>query len=302
MENKIVIAGGSGFLGNHLINFYKKTHQIIVLTRQKTKKRDNIIYQNWDGKNIGNWTESLNDAEALINLSGKSINCRFTEKNKKELLASRINTTDLLVKAVQQIKSPPKIFINASAGSMYQESNIPNVETDTIFKSNFLAQMALNWEAVFYQDQLPQTRQATLRISLILGKEDGVFPVLKKITQLGLGGTVGSGKQKVSWIHVDDAVNAIDFIINNPSIEGPINLSTKNVVNNKAFMTAFRKMLSISIGLPAPAFGVKIASYFIDTEPSLLLNSVNFIPKKLLDAGFQFQFDSIDDALNDLNS
>jgi len=182
---------------------------------------------------------------------------------------------------------------------MNQLEEKPNTENEIVFSNRFLSKMALAWEEAFYKDELPKTRRASMRISLILGKDGGVFPVLRRITSLYMGGAAGSGKQMMSWIHIEDATKAIEFIIEN-NIEGPVNFSSNNPVSNKTFMKTLRGVLGISLGIPAPAFGIKFFSRFIGTEPSLLLDSVNFIPEKLNENGFKFKFTDIDEALRDL--
>ena len=302
MQEKIIIAGGSGFFGQALTNYFKKTHEVIVLTRSSSFLKDGVHYQNWGKNNLEEWAPVLNQAKALINLSGKSINCRFSEKNKKALLDSRINTTRLLASAIEHTSTPPKLWINASAGALYNPGNQPNDEYDTTFNNtSFLGKMALAWEEAFYEKELPQTRKVALRISLILGKNGGVFPVLQQLTRLRLGGKVGSGNQFISWIHLYDAIQAVQFIMENTSIEKAVNLSTNEPCSNTYFMSALRKSLGISIGIPAPTFGVKIASFFLRKEPSLLLDSVHFIPKKLNEAGFVFKYKDVNSAFEQLN-
>lgn len=296
---KIVIAGGSGFFGTYLVNYYKQTKNVIVLTRANSEVKEGVEYVSWDGRSLGRWTECLDGAEALINLSGKSINCRFTDENKKILISSRIESTKALLKAISSLEKPPKIWLNASAGAMYQPKEEPNTENETVFSTSFLSKMALAWEEAFYKEELPKTKRVSIRISLILGKGGGVFPVLKKITSLYLGGKAGSGSQRMSWIHIEDAARAIDFIIKN-NIEGPVNFSSNNLVSNKTFMKTMREVLGVSLGIPAPAFGIKFFSRFIGVEPSLLLDSVNFIPKNLNDNGFKFNHENLEDALTDL--
>lgn len=300
MKKRIVIAGGSGFIGKAISNHYLANgYEVVVLTRGETKLKDNINFQHWDGKSLGKWLDSLSGAEALINLSGKSINCRFTEENKKALINSRVNTTRLLSDAVTSLANPPKVWMNASAGAMYQVGEKPNVEDETKFSNSFLSTMALAWEDAFYKDKLTKTRRASIRISLILGKERGGYPVFKRITSLYLGGAAGSGKQFISWMHIEDAVRAIDFILKS-NIEGPVNFSTNNPKPNKVFMKTLRRVLGIPFGIPAPAFGIRFFSRFIGVEPTLLLDSVNFIPQKLNDNGFKFNYDRLNNALEDL--
>ncbi|MDF1672586.1 MAG: TIGR01777 family oxidoreductase, partial [Vicingaceae bacterium] len=301
MDNKpvIVIAGGSGFLGSYLVNYFKENYKIVVLTRGKEEQIEGVYFQNWDGKSLGKWLDSLSGAEALINLSGKSINCRFTDENKQALISSRVNNTRLLSDAVTSLANPPKVWLNASAGAMYNSGKEPNTEDETIFSNSFLSKMAIAWEEAFYKENLPQTRRVSLRISLILGRDGGVFPVLKKITSLFLGGAAGSGKQIMSWMHINDTARAIEFLIKN-NIEGPVNFSTSNPKSNKQFMKTLRKVMRVSLGIPAPAFGIKLGSIVLGNEPSLLLDSVNFIPKKLNDKGFKFNYEHLDEALSDL--
>jgi hypothetical protein len=300
MKKRIVIAGGSGFIGKAISNHYLANgYEVVVLTRGETKLKDNINFQHWDGKSLGKWLDSLSGAEALINLSGKSINCRFTEENKKALINSRVSTTTIILEAIKSLENPPELWVNASAGAMYQVGEKPNVEDETKFSNSFLSKMALAWEDAFYKDNLPKTRRASIRISLILGKGGGVYPVFKKITSLYLGGAAGSGKQYISWMHIEDAVRAIDFIITS-NIEGPVNFSTNNPKSNKVFMKTLRRVLGVSFGIPAPAFGIRFFSRFIGVEPTLLLDSVNFIPQKLNDNGFKFNYDQLNIALEDL--
>ena len=297
---KIVIAGGTGFFGKYLVNYFKKDYSIIVLTRRDSYVEDQVDFVNWDGKNDGEWSGAIEGAEVLINLSGKSINCKFTEANKRMLLSSRIDSTKALVKAVGQLKRPPKLFLNASSGAMYQLLDGPNVETDKKIKEGFLSELALKWEEEFFKTDLSKTRRASLRISLILGKDGGVYEVLNKLTKLYSGGAVGSGKQIMSWIHIEDAVKAVEAVFINDKLEGPINFSTAEPVSNTRFMRGLRKSLGVSFGFPAPAFGLKLASNFIDIEPSLVLNSVNFTPQKLLDNGFMFSYEKLEEAFEDL--
>lgn len=300
MKKRIIIAGGTGFVGEAVSSYFlNKNYELVVLTRGSTKSKNGIDFQHWDGKTMDEWVKKLEEAEVVINLSGKNIDCRFTDQNKKLLLSSRLDSTKVLLEAILTLNDPPKMWINASSGAMYQPNEIPNTEGETDFRDGFLAEMSLAWEATFFEKELPSTKRASLRISLIFGNDGGVFPVLRKITGLLLGGFVGSGQQKMSWMHIDDAVRGIDYIIEN-SIEGPVNFSTMEPPTNKELMRSLRRVMGIPFGLPAPAFGLKIGAFFLDTEPSLLLNSVNFIPQKLVDKGFIFKYANLEQALQQL--
>ena len=303
MDNKrvMVIAGGSGFFGNYLINFFKEKYTILVLTRGGSRFDDEIEFVNWDGKSKGDWIRVVEGAEVLINLSGKGINCKFTEDNKRRLLSSRIESTKALVDGVANMKNPPKVFLNASAGAMYELLDRPNEETDLNFKNDFLSEMAQEWEATFFKNELTQTRRAALRISLILGSKGGVYHVLKKISKFYLGGAVGSGRQMMSWIHIEDAARAIEFIISNEKVKGPVNFSTNQPESNSSFMRKLRESVAVSFGFPAPSFGLKIMSSIINIEPSLVLNGVHFVPRKLIDYGFKFKFEKLESALKEIN-
>lgn len=298
-KGKMIIAGGSGFFGNHLVEYFKSNYQVIVLTRGKSYAEGSVKFEHWDAETKGDWVNALNGAEVLINLTGKSINCRFTAENKKTLLSSRINSTNVLAEAIESLENPPKIWFNASAGAMYKVKSEPNTEEEKEYNDGFLSEMALAWEKAFFAKDLPHTKRVAMRISLILGDDGGVFPVWKKITSLFMGGKAGNGKQKIAWIHVDDALRAVNFIIKN-NLEGVFNFSTNQPVSNKELMRILRSQMNIPFGLPAPEFGIKLGSIFLQTEPSLLLDSVNFIPEKLNENGFHFKYDQLSLAINNL--
>lgn len=299
LKPKMIIAGGTGFFGHHLVEFFKNRYNITVFTRTATHSKNGVNYQYWDATTKGDWIGILEGAEVLINLTGKSINCRFTEENKKQLLSSRVNSTKVLAEVIALLNNPPKIWINASAGAMYKTGSVSNTEQDKAFNDDFLAKMSLAWEEAFFEQNLPETTRVAMRISLILGSDGGVFPVWKKITSMLLGGKAGKGDQMISWIHIDDAIKAVEFMMEH-KMEGVVNFSTHHPIANKNLMKELRKQINVPFGLPAPEFGIKVGSYFLQTEPSLLLNSVNFIPERLIKEGFKFKFPSINKAFEDL--
>lgn len=296
---KMVIAGGSGFFGSYLMDYFSSNYQIIILSRSASEIHKEIRFEKWDAKTNGEWVNSLENTEVLINLTGKSINCRFTRENKGKLLSSRIDSTKVLREAIKELNNPPKIWLNASAGAMYRPSKEPNIESNKSINSGFLSEMANAWEEEFFKGDLPQTRRAAMRISLLLGKSGGVFPVWKKLTKLFLGGKSGDGTQMVSWMHIEDAARAIEFIINN-QLGGPINFSSNAPLTNNDLMKTLREQLKVSFGFPAPEFAIKLAAPIIGLEPSLLLDSVNFIPNKLNKAGFQFKYNKFEEACSSL--
>lgn len=298
---KIVLAGGTGFLGQIIIERFKgKTEEIVVLSRSSKTQQDNVRTVVWDAKNAGDWTKELSGTDVLINLTGKSINCRHNEANKKELLSSRIDATEILGKAIEACEQAPKLWINASAAALYIAGSKPNTENDSRFGNGFLEEMCIRWEESFLKSKCPQTRKIIMRITLILGKSGGVFPVLMDLTKKGLGGKAGSGKQMMSWMHENDFLNAINWFIRNENAIGVYNMSSPEPISNKDFMTLLRKNTNALFGLPAPAFAIRLASVFIQTEPGLVLNSVHVLPQKLLDNGFHFEFAKAENAIASL--
>lgn len=298
---KIVLAGGTGFLGQIIIERFKgKTEEIVVLSRSSKTQQDNVRTVVWDAKNAGDWTKELSGTDVLINLTGKSINCRHNEANKKELLSSRIDATEILGKAIEACEQAPKLWINASAAALYIAGSKPNTENDSRFGNGFLEEMCIRWEESFLKSKCPQTRKIIMRITLILGKSGGVFPVLMDLTKKGLGGKAGSGKQMMSWMHENDFLNAINWFIRNENAIGVYNMSSPQPISNKDFMALLRKNTNALFGLPAPAFAIRLASIFMQTEPGLVLNSVHVLPQKLLDNGFHFEFAKAKNAIASL--
>lgn len=290
---KIVIAGGTGFLGNVLISFFKdKAYKIIVLTRGKSRKTENVQFIQWDAKTIGNWHKYLNNTDALINLTGKSVNCRFSKKNKKLILDSRIDSTLALAKAINLLETPPKVWINASTAAL---SHLPKKEND----KDFMQYVGQKWEDAFFSINNKSTRKIALRISLVLGKE-GVLAPLIKIAKLGLGGKQGSGKQIVSWVHHEDFAKMIHFTIEKKNIQGPIVAATPKAITNQQLMSSIRKTLKVPFGIPSYTWMLKIGSFVIGTEADLILNSMDVYPEKLIENGFVFNYPSIKNALEEI--
>lgn len=301
MKKKIVIAGGSGFIGKAISkHFIKKGYEVIVFTRGKSCEKEGVKYEHWDGKTLGGWKDYLNDTELLVNLTGKSVNCRYTEENKRLILSSRVDSTKVLGEAINNVDSPPKLWINSSTATIYDYSlTKPMTEEDGDIGSDFSMSVATVWEDAFFCSTTPNTRKVALRISLVLGEGEGVLPVLTKLSKLGLGGFHGNGKQKFAWVHIDDVLGIIDFVKHN-NIEGPINCTTDTTINNKQFMAALRKSLGVPFGIPTPKFAMELGAMIMGTESELILKSRFVKPKRLLDAGYQFKFTDINKALVDL--
>ncbi|MFY7912370.1 MAG: TIGR01777 family oxidoreductase [Emticicia sp.] len=295
---KIVIAGGSGFLGNALEKYLiEKKHQVIILSRNQTKQ--NQVY--WDANSLGNWVSELENADVLINMTGKSVDCRYNEGNRKQILASRINSTNVLQEAIDKCKCPPKVWLNASSATIYIHAETQLMDEEKgIIGDDFSMNICKAWEAAFFKKENTNVRKVALRTSIVLGNDGGAFQKIKAISRLGLGGKQGHGEQMMSWIHIEDFCRAVEYIINDESIVGAINITAPTPVKNTDFMQQLRKLMSIPFGLSSPVFILELAAIFIGTETELLLKSRNVYPKKLLESGFSFKFPNHTSAIQNL--
>lgn len=307
---QILIAGGTGFLGQVLTrHFHRKGWQVTILTRQLnaqnlTLKTQHPLYRltHWDGKTLGPWTSEIEQADVLINLCGKSVNCRYHKRNKRQILTSRIEPTNVLAKAIHQAKNPPAVWLNASSSTIYAHSlETPMTERDGKLGEGFSVEICKAWEKAFFALDLPHTRRVALRSSMALGHaSNSVYPILKRITRLGMGGRMSTGNQMVSWIHQEDFARAVEFAIQNETIEGTLNLTAPAPVTNATFMKSFRKALHVPFGLAHYKPLLEIAAWFMRTETELTLKSRYIHPTKLLKNRFVFKYPFIDEALENL--
>ncbi|AZA55399.1 TIGR01777 family oxidoreductase [Chryseobacterium sp. G0201] len=295
---KIIIAAGTGFLGKNLEKYFtEKENEVYILTRNP--KRKNEIH--WDAKTLGEWKNWVENSDVVINLTGKSVDCRYTEKNKQEIYSSRINSTKVLQQAVDQCINKPKVWLNASSATIYTHSETQlNTEENGIIGDDFSMNICKSWEKEFFTVKNENVRKVALRTSIVLGNNGGAFPKLKLITKLGLGGKQGRGKQNVSWIHIDDFCKAIQHIIDNENMSGVINVTAPNPLSNEEFMMKLRKEMKIPFGLNALVWQLEIASIFLKTETELLLKSRNVYPEKLIKTGFEFSYPNIENAFKNL--
>ncbi len=289
---RIIIAGGTGFIGTYLKKIFEEQGDVVKIISRSNNHipwvHDRLV-------------EELEQTDLLINLAGRSVNCRHTPENKKQILQSRLESTALLGNAVAACKNPPALWINASASAIYKPSErVVSAEQSSDLATDFLGTVVRQWEDVFFGFQTPQTRQAALRTSVVLGRNEGAFPPLLTLARLGFGGKVGTGKQMFSWIHIEDYFRIIMFIVQNPLIKSVVNCTSPKPVSNAELMRSIRKNLGMPVGLPAPEFAVKIGALLIGTESDLLLNSSNLYPEVLMNAGFEFEFKDIDSAITDL--
>lgn len=289
---KVVIAGGTGFIGSYLAKRFIETgYQVLIISRDPH-------YISWKPIDL---IESFEDAELVINLAGKSINCPHSEENKKAILDSRINTTIWIGNAILACKNPPRLWINGSACGIYKPSlEHAMTEDETKLGTDFLSDVVRQWEKVFFGFKLNKTRKVALRTSVVLGKKGGALLPLTWLTRFGLGGRQAKGTQMFSWIHEEDYFRILLYLIENNSLQGIVNCTSPEPVTNKRLMNSLRKTLRMPIGIPAPEFVINLGAKIIGTEPELILNSSYVIPKILMDSGFKFRFGEIDKALADL--
>ena len=300
---KMVIAAGTGFLGTVLIDFFKESYQeIIVLTRGKSEHKNNIQYVHWNAKSLTGWEKVLENTDVLINLAGKSVDCRYTPENKAVILSSRIESTRVLNEAVLKCENPPKHFINSSTATIYRHSEDKQMdEYSGEIGDDFSMNVAKSWEKAFYDVEIDKTLKTAVRTSIVLGKNGGAFIPLKRLSQLGFGGKNGNGNQFVSWIHELDFARAIAFIIDK-ELTGNINVVSPSPKRNIDFMSELRKAVGIPFGISITESMLKIGAKIIQTEPDLVLKSRNVIPKRLTENGFTFEYHNLEKAFKNLLS
>lgn len=288
---KIILAGGSGFIGRFLEKrFNQDGHTVNVLTRNP--KSENDIY--WDGETAGEWTEQLYGADVLINMAGKSVDSRYTEDNKKRIYDSRLKSTAVLGKVLAKMTNPPAVWLNSSTATIYRHAeDRPMDEHTGEIGTRFSVDVATKWEETFFSEKLTKTRRVALRTAIVLGKEGGALVPLKRLVQFGLGGKQGSGKQMFSWIHEEDLYQAIVYLINAKSIDGPINLSAPKPLPNEEMMSVLRRKMNMPIGLPSPKWLLTIGAVMIRTETELVLKSRWVVPTNLTASGYVFKFEHL---------
>lgn len=299
---KIVLAGGNGYLGQVLAKHYSGlTNEVIVLARKPKTKQANIRTVVWDGKSEGSWAENLENADLLVNLCGKNVNCRYTPKNQEEIIKSRIVPTRLLDRAVEQLKNPPKVWINITSATIYRHAeDYGQDEISGEIGYGFSVDVCKKWEASFFETALPGTRKVALRMGIVLGPSDGVFPRLLNLVRFGLGGQQGNGQQYVSWVHEQDAALSTEWILTHHNIKGIVNCTAPNPIKNHELMKLIKKAYGSWLALPCPTWMLSLGAWLIGTETELILKSRWVLPNFLLAHGFKFQYPTAAAAIEDL--
>jgi uncharacterized protein len=310
MKTKIILAGGSGFIGSVLADYFAaKGMEVVILTRNPKTRADSIREVHWDGATTGEWCKELEGARALINLAGVSVNCRYHARNRKLMLDSRLNSTRVLGEAIAQCAKPPPVWLNSSTATIYRHTLGPAWDESGEIggcreaKDIFSVHIATEWERVFNEANTTRTRKVALRSAMVLGHgKNSVLPNLLRLGRLGLGGRLASGRQFVSWIHEEDFCRAVQWLIEHETLSGPVNLAAPNPLPNAEFMAVIRKACGMPFGLPATRWMLEIGAFVLRTETELLIKSRRVVPGKLLASGFAFRHPHVPAAIQHLNS
>lgn len=294
MGKKAVIAGGTGFIGTYLKEKYERLgYSVYIISRQS----DHIQWKDEPGMR-----DALDGARLLINLAGKSVNCRYNEANKREIFNSRTETTEILGHAIEACDTAPELWVNASTATIYRHAeDRPMTESCGEIGDGFSVEVAKAWERSFFSFELPYTRQVALRIAIVLG-EGGVMEPYRKLVKYGLGGKQGNGRQMFSWIHIEDLYRTVRFMQHRDELTGVFNAAAPAPVTNKEWMKTLRKSMNRRTGLPASKWMLKTGAAALGTETELLLKSRWVLPERLAREGFRFRYPAIGSALTDLNS
>lgn len=301
-RKRIVIAGGSGFLGTSLAKYLTKNgYEVIILSRNAPKSGD-WSFEQWDARSIGDWIDVLDGAYAVVNLVGRTVDCIKTPLHCDQILRSRVEATRLLGKAIENLNTKPTVWVQMSTAHIYGDSELPCTE-ESATGFGLAPIVGTAWESAFDESCPDGIRRVILRTSFVLGKQGEAWKKLKLITKLGFGGTLSTGTQGMSWIHVDDMNAIFERAIDDSSMEGVYISSAPNPVSNREFMRSMRKELGMPIGLPAAAWMIQVgARILLRTDPELALYGRYVLPQRIMDEGFEFQYPELNQALKALSS
>jgi len=302
---KIVIAGGSGYLGRNLANWLTaRDHEVVVLTRGSRAGREAVRYILWDGETVRDWAAELDGADAVVNLAGRTVNCRYNATNRRDILESRLRSTGAIGQAIAQVSKPPAVWLNASSATIYRHAlDRPIDERTGDIGHGFSVDVCQQWERELDDAVVTRTRRVALRSAMVFGPgEGGVFDAFRALVRRGLGGAMGNGEQYVSWIHAEDFCRAIQWLLNHDDLSGPVNLASPNPLPNREFMRILRESMGVRFGLPAARWMLEIGAFFLRTETELLLKSRRVVPGRLLKSGFTFLYPEWRDAAADILS
>ena len=302
MTNKVVIPGGSGFLGSSLASYLvAKGHEVIILTRKPHRTQGPIQDIYWDGKTFGEWARAFEGAKAVVNLTGRSVNCLPTARNKREIIESRVDSVNVVTQAINQADIPPSALVQASSLAIYGDTQETCTE-ESAHGQGFSADVCKCWEEALKQRGLPSTRKVVLRIGFVLGSGGGALGPLASLTKRFLGGRIASGQQYISWLHIEDLNRMILWAIESDKVQGAFNATGPNPVTNAKFMRTLRLVLNRPWSPPVPAWAVRIGAVFMRTDASLALTGRKCVPEKALAMGFDFHYLELQKALQNITA
>jgi len=311
---KIVLPGGTGQVGNILARaFQADGHEIVMLSRQPQQGAMPWRVVSWDAQTVGDWTAELEGADAVINLAGRSVNCRYTPENRRAIMESRVNSTRVVGEAIARASRPPRVWLQASTATIYAHRyDAPNDEETGILGGaepnapdtwRFSIDVAKSWERALDEAAITtaHTRKVKLRTAIVMSPDrEGAFDILLGLVRRGLGGRAGDGRQYVSWIHDEDFVRAVRWLIEHEETDGAVNVAAPNPLPNDEFMRVLREAWGVRFGLAATEWMLEIGARFLRTETELILKSRRVIPGRLLHEGFTFHFPTWPEAARDL--
>ncbi|MBD0318691.1 MAG: TIGR01777 family protein [Gemmatimonadetes bacterium] len=307
---KIVLPGGSGQVGTLLARaFQRGGHEVVVLSRAPSAGPWRSVA--WDAKTPGGWAAELEGADAVVNLAGRNVNCRYNAANRREILESRVDSTRVLGEAIARCEAPPRVWLQSSTATIYAHRfDAPNDEATGVLGGDepgapdtwrFSIEVARAWERALDEAEVPRTRKVALRSAMVMSPDrGGVFDVLLALVRHGLGGRAGDGRQYVSWVHEEDFVRAVYWLADHGALAGPVNLAAPGPLPNADFMRALREAWGTRAGLPATRWMLEVGAVFLRTETELVLKSRRVVPGRLLGAGFGFRFPGWPEAARDL--
>jgi uncharacterized protein (TIGR01777 family) len=308
---KIVIPGGTGHVGQGLCReFQAQGHEVVVLTRGGKTAARTVA---WDGRTLGDWAREVDGADVVINLAGRSVDCRYTGANLREMMSSRVDSTSVVGQAIANAKRPPRLWLQMATATLYAHRfDAPNDEATGLIGGDEAdapgywrksIDIAKAWEQSLVAASTPATRKVLLRSAMVMSPEPGsIFDLLSRMTRMGLGGPIAGGRQFVSWIHGKDFFRALEFLVAREELSGPINLAAPNPLPQREFMFALRKAWGVRLGLPATRWMAELGAFLLRTDTELILKSRRVVPGVLMRAGFSFRFPDWAGAARDLAS
>ena len=299
---RIILAGGSGFIGRHLSDALTAGgYEVVVLTRSPPADAPaGVRFVRWDGTTLGDWAAELDGARAVVNLAGRNVNCRYTPQNLREIDESRVNSVNAVAEAINSCRQKPRVLVQAATTAIYGDAGDRVCDEDTPPGEGIPPATAKKWEAAFNAAATPGVRRVLLRISFVLGTGGGALPVLAGLTRWFLGGAVGTGRQYISWIHLDDLMRLFLWAIENENAQGLYNTTAPDPVTNAQFMCELRRTLHRPWSPPTPAPLVRVGCFFMRTEPVLALTGRRCAPARLQREGFTFEHPTLPEALRDV--